>query len=333
MAKFIQIQVPTPCHEKWEHMQPRAEGSFCNSCQKTVIDFTKMTDNQLMAYFKKPAANVCGRFYTEQLETAYALPVKRIPWLKYFLQISIPALLFNIKATAQHLIKKNMVVTEQLEKKQASILLPEHFVINGSITNFSGEPVPYATVMIAGTNKGIATDSMGRYSLKLAANDTQLEITAVGYEKKIVTITSKREDIQLDILTSDAVVLTAGMGTRTSCTVIAGATRVSVSTYIKSAKTQLVEKKSLPAANVELFPTPVKRNGSLTIRWKKPVHNDQKIIVYNASGVVLMQKVLHTKLPLLQEQIDLDLDAAGYYVMHVIDSKTNKQEDISFIVE
>lgn len=62
MAKFIKIQVSTPCHEKWEHMQTAAQGNFCNACQKTVIDFTKMTDNQLMEYFKKPGTNVCGRF-------------------------------------------------------------------------------------------------------------------------------------------------------------------------------------------------------------------------------------------------------------------------------
>lgn len=69
------------------------------------------------------------------------------------------------------------------------------------------------------------------------------------------------------------------------------------------------------------------------IRWKKPAMNDQKILLYNANGVQLMQQDIHTKGPLLQEPLNLDLDAAGYYLIHIIDSKTNKKEVVSFIVE
>jgi hypothetical protein len=44
-------------------MTPGDKGRFCDSCQKTVHDFTGMSDMQLIAFFKKPSTgSVCGRF-------------------------------------------------------------------------------------------------------------------------------------------------------------------------------------------------------------------------------------------------------------------------------
>ncbi|ANE52910.1 T9SS type A sorting domain-containing protein [Flavisolibacter tropicus] len=100
MHKFT-LSIPTPCHENWDQMTPVEKGRFCASCQKTVIDFTNMTDQQLAAYFKKPTGSVCGRFVKDQLERNITVPTKRIPWLRYFFQFTLPAFLFSLKATGQ----------------------------------------------------------------------------------------------------------------------------------------------------------------------------------------------------------------------------------------
>ena len=51
MSKKFQLQIPEPCHESWEKMNPVEQGRFCNSCQKAVIDFTGMSDAQLNRLF------------------------------------------------------------------------------------------------------------------------------------------------------------------------------------------------------------------------------------------------------------------------------------------
>ena len=84
---------------------------------------------------------------------------------------------------------------------------------------------------------------------------------------------------------------------------------------------------------VELFPNPVKRNGVLTIHWKKPVSNDQQMILYNTAGVKLLQIVILANKSLQQAQVNLDLQAAGYYIIQVIDTKTHDKQVVSFIVE
>ena len=99
MPKQLQLTIPSPCHEDWEQMSPKERGRFCGSCQKQVIDFTNMSDRQLAEFFKKPSAgSVCGRFMTDQLDRDIDIPRKRIPWLKYFFQIAIPAFLISCRS-------------------------------------------------------------------------------------------------------------------------------------------------------------------------------------------------------------------------------------------
>lgn len=59
----ISLSIPKPCHEDWNAMTPDNKDKFCGACQKTVIDFSNMSDNQLAQFFKKPAGSVCGRFH------------------------------------------------------------------------------------------------------------------------------------------------------------------------------------------------------------------------------------------------------------------------------
>jgi hypothetical protein len=106
MAKKLQLQVPTPCHENWENMTATEKGRFCASCQKQVIDFSNKSDREVAMFFKKPSTgSVCGRFMEDQLNRDIEIPKKRIPWLKYFFQFLIPAFFISSRATAQGKVK------------------------------------------------------------------------------------------------------------------------------------------------------------------------------------------------------------------------------------
>lgn len=63
------LSIPKPCHEDWSKMIPNSEGKFCGSCSKTVVDFTKMSKEEIHSYFKqKSGDNTCGHFYASQLD-------------------------------------------------------------------------------------------------------------------------------------------------------------------------------------------------------------------------------------------------------------------------
>jgi hypothetical protein len=62
------ISVPKPCNENWENMSLDSNGRFCNSCEQIVVDFTTMTDQEILNFLSKSQQKVCGRFKTEQVQ-------------------------------------------------------------------------------------------------------------------------------------------------------------------------------------------------------------------------------------------------------------------------
>lgn len=65
----MKVTIPKPCHEDWSKMTPEAQGRFCSSCAKTVVDFTKMNKEEIKTYFvNKSEERTCGRFLNTQLD-------------------------------------------------------------------------------------------------------------------------------------------------------------------------------------------------------------------------------------------------------------------------
>lgn len=62
----MKITIPKPCYENWETMTPDEKGRFCSVCSKTVHDFTKSSDEELIGGFFS-GDNICGRFRDDQL--------------------------------------------------------------------------------------------------------------------------------------------------------------------------------------------------------------------------------------------------------------------------
>ncbi len=330
MPKYLQIQINSPCHENWDKMQPTASGNFCSACQKTVIDFTTLTDNQLLEYFKKRPADTCGRFYTDQLEQPLELPEKRIPWMKYFLTVSLPALLFTYKGQAQRFIKRQVQPMEVTSKKShATAHIINGFTITGKVTGENGQPVPFASVIVPGSSNGIAADSNGVFTIRLRATDNTLEVSAVGYKQQQVMVTGSYADVQLQVALIENVTLNAITCTSSRrFTMGAYSTRVTVRTI-----TNKMTAFTTPVETLEVFPNPAKRYGQLTIRFKKPVSNNQLLTIYNAAGNKMQQQFIPAKQPIQQANLDLRLAAAGYYFISIIDEKTQEKQSVKFVVE
>lgn len=57
------IQIQKPCAENFNAMTSVAGGKFCDSCQTKVIDFTKMSLDEIEIYFKNNSAQkICGLY-------------------------------------------------------------------------------------------------------------------------------------------------------------------------------------------------------------------------------------------------------------------------------
>lgn len=73
-AKTIQYSIQNPCDKSWNDMTPESTGRFCGSCEKSVVDFTGMSDFSIVNYLEShKTEKVCGRFTKPQLDRVYQL--------------------------------------------------------------------------------------------------------------------------------------------------------------------------------------------------------------------------------------------------------------------
>jgi hypothetical protein len=85
------LSIPKPCHENWDEMSWREQGAFCKVCAKTVVDFTRLSNEEVQNYIlSHQGKKTCGRFRDDQLaepRTLTELLSRPIPFWKKFLAI------------------------------------------------------------------------------------------------------------------------------------------------------------------------------------------------------------------------------------------------------
>ncbi len=74
------ITIPKPCNENWNSMSPDKNGRFCNSCNKTVIDFTKMNHPEIQKFFTENSGEkrICGHFKLNQIESEESIKYDKL---------------------------------------------------------------------------------------------------------------------------------------------------------------------------------------------------------------------------------------------------------------
>lgn len=136
---MLKISIPKPCHEDWEAMIPNEHGRHCNSCVKTVIDFTSMSDDEVKNFLlHQKEEKICGRFRTAQLHhITIELPENifniRLPFWKKFLAACLlvfSASLFSCTTTVKQNPAKNIspqsmnATTEEISIGKPSVVPP-----------------------------------------------------------------------------------------------------------------------------------------------------------------------------------------------------------------
>lgn len=87
--------------------------------------------------------------------------------------------------------------------------------ITGTVKDNSGDPIPFASVKIKGSNTGISADENGNFSITIPSGATALEVSAVGSEPQTIDVTAAKGPLTITLTrTSDlrAVVVTTSLG-------------------------------------------------------------------------------------------------------------------------
>lgn len=99
------ITIPEPCSEDWNKMSVVDDmHRHCDACERTLVDFSVMSDDELVIFFKQNKGKVCGRFRKDQTNRSLTkLPEKtsKAKWWKA--AALLPLSLFSKSADAQQL--------------------------------------------------------------------------------------------------------------------------------------------------------------------------------------------------------------------------------------
>jgi len=173
----MQISIPSPCTQSWDQMSPSGEGRYCRSCEKTVVDFTRMSDAELLARLqKKPGQPLCGRFRGDQVERPLIHPVKQYAFYQRF-GLAFLGILGSLSAVGQNrkpstVASKPFLQTEPSAKqKTAKPKVPKkrniQFVaVTGRVVS-EGEGVGGLKVVLADGKYMTKTDSTGTFQLRI----------------------------------------------------------------------------------------------------------------------------------------------------------------------
>lgn len=169
MKKYT-LSIPEPCGAPLRDMPITAMGRFCHDCQKQVVDFSNMTDRQIVAYVEKHG-NCCGMLRPSQLNRDMLVPTQKTTWVQAALFAGMLALTLPETAKAQQRILTGIV------KDSAS-----------------GEPLPGVTMSIPATTIVAYTNKDGVFVLQLPDNysrDFKLVSNYIGYQSKEIQVTGE----------------------------------------------------------------------------------------------------------------------------------------------
>jgi len=354
MPKSLRLNIPEPCHENWQQMTPQEQGRFCGSCQKTVVDFSMMSDQEVLNYFLKADHKVCGRFAEDQLDKELAITEKkkRFSWA-YVWNVLLATFLFTeANAQVKHKAKPKRIVRpiERMPEKMGDVeyirLDPDEAIIPVTakgkvIDSKNNQPVIGASIRIKNTFSGTIADTLGNFELKVEKKDSLvLEFSAIGYETqtRVIDALTNWQDVQVFLKPAFTSLegVTVISYPKTTRRVMVGGAR-SFYTQTKTEKIKRVVNDWVPAAlkkDVKLYPNPVMRGNSIQVSLALKQAGNYKLEVLNTAGQIMQVQpvVMTTK----EYQVNVYTQSewsAGIYWVRIIAYNSKAVYQSKFILQ
>lgn len=216
MPRATTLTIPQPCHESWAAMTPTAQGRHCAACQKTVVDFTTLSDAEILALLLQNRGGTCGRFKAGQLDRPL-LPLALAPARRWQAWAAALATVLGLRELLATGAKAQQAPTEQTARRAVDTRHHKQAAAEKAVTRISSiqgrvsdastnEGLPGVTVLIPGSTTGTSSNLDGTFELALPeAYATQesvgLEFHYLGYaaEQRLVPLTAGAQTLRVEL--------------------------------------------------------------------------------------------------------------------------------------
>lgn len=173
------IQIQQPCRQNTADLTRREKGFFCRHCDKVILDFAAMSDEQLIDFLsRKHEGEICGVFSPQQMEKVYVMGQSRSRTSPSKLNLLLAGLLslrLSVEAQQKTTLSGTQTARQSSYKKPPVSALP----LKGKVMNRQTKQPLSAAIHIYADRFGtqlidsLACDSSGHYAVAIAAGSTQ----------------------------------------------------------------------------------------------------------------------------------------------------------------
>lgn len=192
-------------------MTPTAIGRHCAVCATEVVDFSRMSDAEILAFLAQPRSKpVCGNAHAAQLQPPVSPMARWSRWVLAGLAL-LGLRTMSTQAATPPIPLVNVVLADAPKYLLNSPPAQKSVVLQGRVLDDStGLGVPGAWIFVDNTKYGAVTDDEGRFSLTLPASwkslqkgKVSLRVQASPFEFKprtvAVTVRPQRQPAPLAI--------------------------------------------------------------------------------------------------------------------------------------
>jgi hypothetical protein len=159
-------------------MHPTTGGRFCGNCQKTVVDFSAMTDGEISRQLQRSTGNFCGRFASHQvnrpLEMARASYSFSFPKTLLGVSLFLGGTLPESRAQTSNALVSQRPINEvnrgEKEHQPPTETNPTDTlrVVRGRVIDAEDKSLmPGVSILIKGTNLGTNSNEKGEFALRI----------------------------------------------------------------------------------------------------------------------------------------------------------------------
>ena len=212
MKRDYVLSIENPCEKiLWTSMENSENGKLCDLCCKNVIDFSVLSDSEIIKIIENPSRDICAKMSASQTNRLLINPSKR---KNLHLTNTITTLLVvgsanTILASEINTTKQNQIALidnfNSFNKFSEKTLIIEtdslKKTISGTIIDENtDESLENEYVSIEGANIGVRTDTLGNFTLNIPddfmADEIVLVLKATGWESD-TRLTVYRKDLPI----------------------------------------------------------------------------------------------------------------------------------------
>jgi hypothetical protein len=296
-----------------------------------------MTDEELLTWVTRSEKDTCGRFNNDQLQRDIIIyPEKKFSF-RYLWQFMVASLLIAGKGEAQ--TGKPVFIKTEIKKPSSSnekhlmgdvaIVLKKGFKISGTIIDSSNNnPIPFASIRIKGTARGVQADSVGKFVFEYVDTqyESELEFSSIGYGSKTIVVNQQSATADMNIslapfselLGEVSVNGYATQGKLSLTGLVGGYSVVCVkNSPLKKLRNYLDE--LLPSKKaIVVYPNPTSPGSSINLALDLKETGQYKLELTDASGKLLLSKSITVSSVKKQEAITTNAAwSSGVYYLRI----------------